>query len=289
MTVRAIAAQQEAREAGRRRNATHLYKGFIMRTFQRSFGLICCGSIAALMAATPALADEADAPPAITINGTATVVSDYRFRGLSQTDKDFALQGSITVSHESGLYASVWGSTIDDYVAAGGDQELDLIIGFKKTFGGTTVDVGALYYYYPGSRDFIPTYNSDFIEPYIAVSHALGPVTAKVTANYAPKQEALDYGFGSEDSLYGALDLSAGIPNTPLSVSAHAGHYFTKSFLSAGDTYTDWNVGVSATFKALTIGVVYVDTNLPDNFAVNPISGKDIGKGGVFGTIGVSF
>jgi uncharacterized protein (TIGR02001 family) len=40
------------------------------------------------------------------------VVSDYRFRGISQTDKDFAVQGGLTVSHESGLYASVWGSSV---------------------------------------------------------------------------------------------------------------------------------------------------------------------------------
>jgi uncharacterized protein (TIGR02001 family) len=260
-----------------------------MRTFFGPFGLGCFASLAALMVATPVLADEADAPPAITISGAATIVTDYRFRGLSQTDKDFALQGSITLTHKSGLYASVWGSTIDDYIAAGADQELDLIVGFKKTFGATTVDIGAVYYYYPGSRDILPTYNSDFIEPYVSVAQAIGPVTAKITANYAPKQEALDYGFGSEDSLYGGLDISAGVPNTPVSVSAHLGHYFTKSFLSAGDDYTDWSLGASATFKAVTVGIVYVDTNLPRNFVINSVTGKDIAKAGIFGTIGVTF
>lgn len=258
-----------------------------MRTFLGPLGRFI--SFAALMVATPTLADEADAPPAITINGGATIVSDYRFRGLSQTDKDFALQGSITLTHKSGIYASVWGSTVDDYIAAGADQELDFIVGFKKTFGSTTVDLGVVYYYYPGSRDIVPTYNSDYVEPYVSVAQAIGPVTAKISANYAPKQEALDYGFGSEDSLYGGLDLSAGIPGTPVSVSAHLGRYFTKSFLSAGDDYTDWSLGASATFKAVTVGIVYVDTNLPSNFAINPITGKDIGKAGVFGTIGVSF
>ena len=89
-----------------------------MRTFQRSFGLGCCVSLATLMVATPALAQ--DEAPAVTINGTATVVSDYRFRGISQTDKNFAIQGSITVSHESGLYATVWGSSVNGYVTAAG-------------------------------------------------------------------------------------------------------------------------------------------------------------------------
>ncbi len=259
-----------------------------MRT---SFGPML-GLAIALSAATPAFAEDAPAEetPAITINGTAAVVSDYRFRGISQTNKRFAMQGSLTVSHESGLYASVWGSSIDDYIAAGGDQEIDLIIGFKKTYDGTTFDVGALYYYYPGSSNFVPGYNSDFLEPYPAVSHTFGPVTAKVSANYSPKQKALDIGFGKEDNLYAALDLSAGIPDTPLSLSGHLGHNFSRSFLSGGVKYTDWSVGASYTYKALTFGVSYVDTST-DIFSY-PLGGgknRNITKGGIVGTVGVSF
>lgn len=262
-----------------------------MRTFLRGISLGCCGSIFALIAATPALAqDETAPPPAVTINGTATVVSDYRFRGISQTDKDFALQGSVTLTHKSGFYASVWGSSIDDYVAAGSDQELDLIVGFKKTTSsGTTFDVGVLYYVYPGSRDIFPGYDSDFFEPYFAISQTFGPVTAKGTVNYAPKQDALGIGFGAEDNLYTALDLSAGIPNTPISLSARVGHNWSKSFLSAGREYTDFGVGASVTFKALTLGVQYVDTDFPDDFIVSPFSGKDVAKGGILFTLGASF
>ena len=57
---------------------------------------------ATALAATSAMARTP--PPAITINGSATVVSDYRFRGISQTNRHFAVQGGLTVSHESGLY-----------------------------------------------------------------------------------------------------------------------------------------------------------------------------------------
>jgi uncharacterized protein (TIGR02001 family) len=255
-----------------------------MRTF-----LGCCGSFIALMAATPALADETDPPPAITITGGATLVSDYRFRGISQTDKDMAVQGTVTVAHKSGFYATFWGSSIDDYVAAGSDQELDFIVGYKKTFGSTTVDGGLLYYVYPGSRDIVAGYDSDFFEPYIAISQAIGPVTAKATVNYAPKQDALGIGFGAEDNLYTALDLSGGIPNTPVSLSAHLGHNWSKSFLSAGREYTDYGVGASVTFKAITLGVQYVDTDFPKNFVTNFITGKDVASGGVVFTLGASF
>ncbi len=256
-----------------------------MRT---SFGPLLGLAIAFM--ATPAYADEAEETPAVTINGTATMVSDYRFRGLSQTNKRFAVQGSLTLTHESGVYATIWGSSIDDYIAAGGDQEIDFILGFKKTFGSTTVDVGALYYYYPGAEGLISGYNSDFFEPYLALSQTLGPVTAKVSANYAPKQSALDFGFGKEDNFYAALDLSAAIPDTPVSVSAHLGHNFSRSFLSGGTKYTDWAVGASYTHKALTFGVSYVDTN--KNLFSYPLGGgknRNISKGGVVATLGVAF
>jgi uncharacterized protein (TIGR02001 family) len=246
-----------------------------MRT---SFGPILGLTLALL--STPALAQDEETK-AVTINGTATVVSDYRFRGISQTDKRFALQGSITATHESGLYASVWGSSIDDYIAAGSDQELDLIAGYKKTFGGTTVDFGLLYYYYPGSGGA----NTDFLESYASVSHAIGPVTAKVTANYAPKQKALTIGNGNEDNLYLAGDLSSTIPGTPVGISAHYGHSFGPSYLTIGKGYDDWGVGLSYTYNALTFGVNYVDTS--GDF-ITP-SGRNASKGGIFGLVGVSF
>jgi uncharacterized protein (TIGR02001 family) len=263
-------------------------RGNYMRT---SFGPLLGLAIAFM--ATPAFAaDEAEAPKAITINGTATVVSDYRFRGISQTDRRAALQGSITVSHESGVYASVWGSSVDDYVTAStqSNQELDLILGFKKTFGGTTIDVGALYYVYPKTKLAGDLSSSNFIEPYVAISHTFGPVTAKATANYAPKQKALALNqIGpKQDNLYLAGDLSASIPNTPIGLTAHIGHSKGPSWLATtgrGNSYTDWGVGASATFKAITIGIQYVDTNTT---FITP-TGRDAGKAGVVGTIGVSF
>ncbi len=245
-----------------------------------------CLALAAASMSVPAFAQDeaAEETKAVTINGTATIVSDYRFRGISQTDKNIALQGSITATHESGLYASVWGSSIDEYVAAGGDQEIDLIAGFKKTMGGTTVDVGGIYYYYPGSSQIVPGYNSDFLEVYGSVAQAIGPVTAKLGVNYAPSQKALDYGFGKEDNLYANIGLSTSVSGVGL--SAGIGRTFTKSFLSGGIKYTDWNVGASYTTGPVTLGVTYVDTNAS---FVNPLSGKDIYKGGFFGTLGVSF
>ena len=126
--------------------------------------------IADIVAAAPAAA--VDLGSGFSVGGGATLVSDYRFRGISQTDKRFAVQGTFTLSHSSGFYATWWGSSIDDYIASGSDAENDLIFGYKKTFKSTTIDGGVLYYYYPGGCCGVPT---DFAEPYLKVTQAFGP------------------------------------------------------------------------------------------------------------------
>jgi uncharacterized protein (TIGR02001 family) len=179
------------------------------------------------------MAQDAEAP-AVTVSGSVAVVSDYRFRGITQTDKDFAVQAGVTVSHESGLYAGVWGSSVDEYIAAGSDQEIDLIVGYKKTFGATTLDVGGLYYYYPGSSKITPGTNSDFLELYTSLSQTIGPVSAKLAAFYSPKQAGLSLGAGKLDNFYMNLGLSGSIPDTGVSLSAGVGRTFTASYLSGG-------------------------------------------------------
>jgi len=246
------------------------------------------GLSALALAAMSAPAFAQDEPtPELTVTGTAAVVTDYRFRGISQTDKRFALQGSITLTHSSGFYLSTWGSSIDDYVANGGDQELDLIAGYSKTVGAATFDVGVLYYYYPGSGGA----NTDFVEPYASIKGTFGPATAKVTANYAPKQKALTVdGIHKEDNLYLAGDLSASIPKTPLGVTAHLAHTFGPSYLvPVGKGYTDWSVGATYTWSHLTFGVSYVDTDT--HFRPKAAAGnfRDAARGAVVGSVTASF
>jgi uncharacterized protein (TIGR02001 family) len=229
--------------------------------------------------AAPAAAD--DLGGGFALNGGATLVSDYRFRGISQTDKRPAIQGTFSISHKSGFYATVWGSSIDDYVAYGGDVELDLIFGYKKTVGSTTVDTGFLYYYYPGTNGT----NANFAEPYFAVTQLVGPVSVKGTIAYAPKQNALSVGNGAEENLYLAGDLSYAVPKTPVGLTAHFGHSFGPSYLTIGNEYSDWSLGATVTHKTLTAGISYVDTN---KSLLSP-SGRDISGSGVVASIGAAF
>lgn len=241
---------------------------------------LALAAVVGMIAATSAHAEETDAPPSVTISGGATVITDYRFRGISQSNKRAAIQGTATISHKSGFYASVWGSSIDDYIADN-STELDLIAGYKRNIGQSTLDVGVTYYHYPNSTFQF----SDFYEVYGSVSHTLGPVTGKVGVIYAPKQQALSLdGIKKEDSLYVSGDLSAGIPQTPISLNAHVGHSFERSYLTFGQKYTDWSVGATYTWRNLSLGVSYVDTD--KDILVGP---RNISKAGVVGSLGVSF
>lgn len=237
-----------------------------------------------LAVAAPALAQEDTAPPkAVTVSGSVGLTSDYRFRGVSQSDEQLAVQGGATISHESGVYAGFWGSNLAGWGTFGGaNMELDLIAGFKVPVGGGgTLDVGATWYMYPGGFN-----NTDFIEPYAKLSGTVGPLGLTAGVAYAPKQEALGawYANGAaaaagvytdpgdkNDNLYLWGDASAAIPDTGLTVKAHVGYSngnkglgpFATSVAPTGE-YVDWLAGVDYTIKGtpLTVGVAYVDTNI---------------------------
>ncbi|MDO7844515.1 TorF family putative porin [Sphingomonas immobilis] len=251
---------------------------------------IAIGGLMLAASATPAFADDAAPPPEFTINGTAAVVSDYRFRGISQTDKNGAIQGSITITHKSGFYASVWGSSIDDYVTAAGtgNQEIDIIGGYSHSFGSIKLDGGVLYYFYPKTK--VAGVSSDFFEPYFDVSTTVGPVSAKATVNYAPAQKALGVcqggcGEKANDNVYLAGDFSVAIPKTPLGLTAHVGHSWGPTWLTIGNEYTDYSFGATATYKMLTLGVSYVGT---DGDFITP-SGKNASSGGAVFSLTAAF
>ena len=233
------------------------------------FATIACVALSA----TPAFADDTAPPPAITVSGSVALVNDYRFRGVSQSDEEAAIQGGITISHKSGLYVGTWSSNLAGWGTFGGSNlELDLIAGYKHDLGsGTAIDVGVTWYMYPGGADL-----TDFAEGYAKVSGTLGPVTALAGVAYAPKQRALGnfsntpFSRGqSEDNLYLWGDASVGIPKTPVTVKAHVGYSDGNPGLGPNGTsvaptgsYVDYLVGADVTFKPVTLGIAYVGTDI---------------------------
>jgi len=83
-----------------------------MRTLQKS--AISAAAVALLsgVATTAAFAADAPAPEVSPITANVTVVNDYRYRGMTQTNYKPAIQGGFDYAHESGFYVGNWNSTI---------------------------------------------------------------------------------------------------------------------------------------------------------------------------------
>jgi uncharacterized protein (TIGR02001 family) len=223
-----------------------------------------------LLAASPAAAQEGEQAAAshgLDVSGGITLLSDYRFRGISRSDGDPALQGQLTLTLPSGLYAGARGTSLKGR-PSGADGELDLYAGYGANLGlGTSFDAGVMYYAFPGGRG--PT---GYFEPYASLSHTLGPVEATVGAKYAPSQRAI----GNEDSLYLFGEVEAGIPATPLTLTAQAGWQDA----GASGRYWNWSLGGRYAIGPVEAGLRYVDTDLAS------LPGQ---RGGIVASLGFRF
>lgn len=219
-----------------------------------------------VMLAAPVLAQDEAAESPITISGNVAVTSDYRFRGVSLSGGDFALQGGIDLTTTSGFYVGTWGSSIQGGTPFG-ELELDVYGGWTGAVAeGVTVDVGLLYYMYPAGDDPLGVDpDTDYFEPYASISTTLGPVGATLGAAYAWEQDSL----GGEDNLYVYTDWSLGVPNTPVTFNAHLGYtdgVLAPPFLAgtADDSGFDWSIGATAAVHGgLSVAVSYVGVEGP--------------------------
>src|SRR5262245_276847 len=131
-------------------------------------------SLAGVMtAAAPAFAQDA---PAWALNGTVAVTSDYKFRGISQGERNFAPQGSLTVSGPEGFYVSAWASQVD-FTPGGSNApevELDIYGGKHTDLWGVDWNFMPYYYSYPSEPG---GYNADYFELINQLTKAVGPAT----------------------------------------------------------------------------------------------------------------
>ena len=242
-------------------------------------------SVRSLMAATVLAGSAFVAVPAaaqdlgVEISGNAAVVSEYRFRGVDLSGGDVAIQGGIDVTHDSGIYVGTWGSSLDEDTVGYGHTELDVYGGWGTDINDSlSLDVGVIAYLYPNA----PEGDYDYVEFYSSVGFGLGPADLSVGVAYAPKQDSL----GNDDNLYLYSDLGVGIPDTPISLSAHVG--YTDGFLTfTNDSKAwDWSVGAAVAIgEKLSVGVSYV--GVEDD--IGPGDGYDFGDDAFVATLSASF
>ncbi|KPF71258.1 hypothetical protein IP69_07880 [Bosea sp. AAP35] len=215
-------------------------------------------------------------PPSITwIDAAISIkgVTDYNFRGISQTDRKPAIQGGVELQFYDNLfYVGVWGSNVD--LATNPPAEIDFTAGIRPKFGPVSFDFGVVQYYYPSEKRFVDSLgviwtprNTDFTE-----------VVGKVSYNWDDKVvvganvfHAWDWLGTGADGTYASATAKYNLPFVEgLSVSGEFGRYWlgtTNANIAFPvpirlPDYNYWNVGVSYTYKNLTADVRYHDTNL---------------------------
>jgi len=200
-------------------------------------------SLIALIASTAAVSQTKAPEPPYTLSYNVGVTSDYRFRGVTQTSTDPALQAGIDFAHKSGIYLGAWGSNIswikNSVMATDGSLEIDLYGGYKGSISkDLSFDVGMIRYQYPGNTAANVTgfVDANTTEVYAALTY--GPATLKYsssTGNFIANTNSSGSGYLE---LAATFDLGGGYSLTP-----HLGHQTVSNAVNAD--YTDY---------ALTLG-----------------------------------
>jgi uncharacterized protein (TIGR02001 family) len=270
---------------------------------------IIASTLLALSAGT-ALAQAAEASTEHSLTGNVGLFSDYRFRGISQTWRQPALQGGFDYAHSSGAYAGVWASNVSgNSYNNGAGLEVDLYGGVKFALNADwTLDLGALAYVYPGAKlnsaPGVPT-SEKYTNVDLYAGLSAGAFSAKLsvaatdyfglngtTAGYAYFSSLPARG-GSKGSSY--LDLNyrfdLGSVSEGLALDTHLGRLSVRHYGAL--SYTDVKLGLVKSVGGFNLGVALVATDADKAYyQAGNAAGQDakkIGKAGLVLSVQRSF
>jgi uncharacterized protein (TIGR02001 family) len=212
------------------------------------------------------------------VTGNLGLTSDYRFRGISQTQNAPAVQGGVDYNHSSGLYIGNWNSSVSSQVyTQGSGVESDLYAGWKKDiYKGLTLDIGSYNYFYPRAKTAGTGSNFDTYEAFVGLGY--GPVSAKYSRTigngYFGTTNAQGTQYYQADVAY-PLDV---IGLSKASFLAHAGH--TNVANSTTLDYSDYNVGLGYDLAGWQFAAkYYTNSSMTSSFqTANTVSGQKLYK-----------
>ncbi|MBY4678471.1 TorF family putative porin [Marinobacterium arenosum] len=198
------------------------------------------------------------------VSGNVALTSDYRFRGVSQSAEDFALQGGLDWFNDAGFFAGAWGSNVDFYPTGdalddGASAELDIYAGYAGAINDQiSYDITLYRYLYPGD-DIDQDYNE------IAVGLDWGPVRL----GYAYADDYLQLG---EAYQYAEANYSLELPQE-FGLKFHAGYSFGDVFddpdMLGLEEYADYSISLSKSWAGIDFELAYMDTDLSGDFAID--------------------
>ena len=205
----------------------------------------CAGIALAFLAASPVKASD--------LSGEIGVVSDYRYRGISLSNGNPALQASVTLETDQGLYAELWTSTLggpDD----GADAEIDLTAGYSFDLrGNLSLDVAATYYFYPGEP------GANYIDGTITLELVHGPATSRLGFSFAPRQQGTENEQGVKHANgYAFAGVSYELSKLPLTLNAELGYERGAFDETPRGGKWDWQFGGELKVNSCRLGLAYV-------------------------------
>jgi len=234
--------------------------------------IISLAVLGAILSPLAVFAEEPAPAPADPLSFNVGVVSDYLFRGVSQTHGQPALQGGIDFAHPSGFYIGAWGSNITwvkDFLGKG-SVEIDVYGGYKNTFGGGdfSYDVGYITYNYPSHGSAIPTIlaNPNTQELYASLGYKW--LSAKYS--YATSSHFIGWygGAAYDQNTRGSdyLELNANYDlGDGWTLIGHLGKQKVKGSVTTAAikdaSYQDWKIGVTKDVGFGVVGLAYSATN----------------------------
>jgi uncharacterized protein (TIGR02001 family) len=253
---------------------------------------------AASLLSVAAIAQTAAPAPNYTLSYNVGVVTDYRFRGITQTNYKPALQAGVDFAHKSGFYLGAWGSNVnwvkDFNGASKGDFEVDLYGGFKgEITKGLGFDVGVITYQYPGNDSGAvgtpgaapTTSNANTLEFYAALSYSVA--TLKYSRSYGDFLGFAGSGGSQYWDLSANFDLGNGFTLTP-----HIGRQTINNVAGSVADYSDYALSLTKDLgNGLTVTGALVGTDANQAFYTNTFNGASgfIGKNGAYLGVKYSF
>ena len=235
-------------------------------------------------AATMTMAeDNALSKLGLSFSGSAAVTSDYRFRGMTQTLSDPAVQAGFTLSHSSGLYAGLWGSNVN-FGSSDPHLELDPSIGFATPLALSatfkpTLDIGVIEYNYPSATD---DFNwTEFYAKLIFADVLVKGSSLLTNVNYTN-----DWAAVGGNSWHFNVGYTVPFGETGFGGVANVGYTtMDEKVLADGeDNYVDWKVGVNYGVKSipgLSAELAAVGTNVDTDGLSNSVK-RGLETGAVF-------
>ena len=191
-----------------------------------------------------------------TFTANVALVSNYVFRGISQTDGGPAVQGGFDYTYNPlNLYLGTWASNVSSDGYNGASMELDLYGGWRPTFDKLSLDIGVLGYLYPGNGGG----DLNTVEYKAGASYDFGVVTPGAFVYYS------DDWFNTGSSWRYELSATVPLPAEFKLVAKYGWNEFDTL-----KNYQDWSVGITKDVLGVTLGLAYTDTNLDSHTECGP-------------------